>query len=87
MAGRVALMLAHGIQAREIVAITFTEAAASELLERIQGFVASLRANQAATPGTCFCPAEALCEASSQWTRCWSKPDSNSRSHPDGELG
>jgi ATP-dependent exoDNAse (exonuclease V) beta subunit len=43
MAGRVALMLAHGIHAREIVAITFTEAAASELLERIQGFVASLR--------------------------------------------
>jgi exodeoxyribonuclease-5 len=43
MAGRVALMLAHGIQPREIVAITFTEAAASELLERIQGFVASLR--------------------------------------------
>lgn len=43
MAGRVALMLAHGILPREIVAITFTEAAASELLERIQSFVASLR--------------------------------------------
>ena len=43
MAGRVALMLAYGIQPRDIVAITFTEAAASELLERIQGFVASLR--------------------------------------------
>jgi exodeoxyribonuclease-5 len=43
MAGRVALMLTHGIQPRDIVAITFTEAAASELLERIQGFVASLR--------------------------------------------
>jgi ATP-dependent exoDNAse (exonuclease V) beta subunit len=43
MAGRVALMLAHGIQPRDIVAITFTEAAASELLERIQGFVALLR--------------------------------------------
>jgi len=43
MAGRVALMLAHGIHPRDIVAITFTEAAASELLERIQGFVASLR--------------------------------------------
>jgi ATP-dependent exoDNAse (exonuclease V) beta subunit len=43
MAGRVALMLAHGVQPREIVAITFTEAAASELLERIQRFVASLR--------------------------------------------
>ena len=36
-------MLAHGIQPRDIVAITFTEAAASELLERIQGFVASVR--------------------------------------------
>jgi ATP-dependent exoDNAse (exonuclease V) beta subunit len=43
MAGRVALMMAHGIQPRDIVAITFTEAAASELLERIQGFVALLR--------------------------------------------
>jgi superfamily I DNA/RNA helicase len=31
MAGRVALMLAHGIQPRDIVAITFTEAAAAEL--------------------------------------------------------
>ena len=37
MAGRFALMLAHGIHPRDI------EAAASELLERIQGFVASLR--------------------------------------------
>ncbi len=43
MAGRVALMLAHGIPPRDIVAITFTEAAAAELLERIQRFVASLR--------------------------------------------
>jgi exodeoxyribonuclease-5 len=43
MAGRVVLMLAHGIQPRDIVAITFTEAAAAELLERIQGFVDSLR--------------------------------------------
>jgi exodeoxyribonuclease-5 len=43
MAGRVALMLAHDVPPRGIVAITFTEAAASELLERIQGFVASLR--------------------------------------------
>ena len=44
MAGRVALMLAHGIRPRDMVAITFTEAAAAELLERIQGFVASLTA-------------------------------------------
>jgi ATP-dependent exoDNAse (exonuclease V) beta subunit len=39
MAGRVALLLAAGIPTREIVAITFTEAAASELHERIEGFV------------------------------------------------
>jgi UvrD/REP helicase N-terminal domain len=37
MAGRVALLLAAGIPTREIVAIT--EAAASELRERIEGFV------------------------------------------------
>jgi exodeoxyribonuclease-5 len=43
MAGRVALMLAHGIQPRDIVAITFTEAAAAELLERIQRFVDLLK--------------------------------------------
>ena len=42
MAGRVALMLAHGVRPRDIVAITFTEAAAAELLERTQRFVASL---------------------------------------------
>jgi exodeoxyribonuclease-5 len=42
MAGRVALMLAHGICPRDIVAITFTEAAAAELLERIERFVAQL---------------------------------------------
>jgi exodeoxyribonuclease-5 len=39
MAGRVALILAAGIPTREIVAITFTEAAASELRERIEGIV------------------------------------------------
>ena len=39
MAGRVALLLAAGNPTREIVAITFTEAAASELRERIEGFV------------------------------------------------
>jgi exodeoxyribonuclease-5 len=43
MAGRVALMLAHGIPPRDIVAITFTEAAAAELLERIERFVASVK--------------------------------------------
>ena len=39
MAGRVALLVAEGVQPSEIVAITFTEAAASELLERIERFV------------------------------------------------
>ena len=43
MAGRVALMVAAGVQPKEIVAITFTEAAASELLERVEGFVRTLR--------------------------------------------
>jgi|GEM_PF-197182 len=42
MAGRVALLLAAGVPTREIVAITFTEAAASELRERIEGFVGRL---------------------------------------------
>ncbi len=42
MAGRIALLLASGVPAREIVAITFTEAASSELLERIERFVATL---------------------------------------------
>ena len=44
LAGRVALMLTHGIRSREVVAITFTEAAAAELLERIERFVAALAA-------------------------------------------
>ena len=39
MAGRVALLVAEGVRPNEIVAITFTEAAASELLERIERFV------------------------------------------------
>jgi ATP-dependent exoDNAse (exonuclease V) beta subunit len=46
MAGRVALLIAAGIPPREIVAITFTEAAASELLERIERFVEALRAGE-----------------------------------------
>jgi exodeoxyribonuclease-5 len=36
MAGRVALLLAAGVHPKGIVAITFTEAAAAELLERIE---------------------------------------------------
>lgn len=42
MAGRVALLIAAGVHPKDIVAITFTEAAAAELLERIEGFVRSL---------------------------------------------
>jgi exodeoxyribonuclease-5 len=44
MAGRVALLIAAGVNPKEIVAITFTEAAASELLERIERSVQKLRA-------------------------------------------
>ncbi len=46
MAGRVALLVAAGVHPKEIVAITFTEAAAAELLERIEGFVQSLGAGE-----------------------------------------
>ncbi|WP_264583371.1 UvrD-helicase domain-containing protein [Rhodoblastus acidophilus] len=43
MAGRVAVMLTAGVAPRDIVAITFTEAAASELLERIEKFASQLQ--------------------------------------------
>jgi len=43
MAGRVAVMLTCRIAPRDIVAITFTEAAASELLERIEKFAGQLQ--------------------------------------------
>lgn len=42
MAGRVALLIAAAIHPNEIVAITFTEAAASELLDRIERFMREL---------------------------------------------
>jgi ATP-dependent exoDNAse (exonuclease V) beta subunit len=45
MAGRVALLLAAGVPAADIAAITFTEAAASELRERIERFVERLANN------------------------------------------
>ena len=45
MAGRVALLVAGGIEPKHIAAITFTEAAAAELLERIEGIVRSLVAD------------------------------------------
>lgn len=57
MAGRVALMLAHGVRPRDIVAITFTEAAAAELLERIERFVASLTAGTIPLDLRCALPA------------------------------
>lgn len=43
MAGRVALLLAAGVAPKGIVAITFTEAAAAELLQRIEDTVKNLR--------------------------------------------
>jgi exodeoxyribonuclease-5 len=45
MAGRVALLLAAGVPTGEIAAITFTEAAAAELRERIERFVECLAKN------------------------------------------
>ena len=46
LAGRVALMLAAGVLPAAIVAITFTEAAASELRERVAMYVSRLRAGE-----------------------------------------
>lgn len=42
MAGRIAMMLAEGIAPRSIVAVTFTELAASELLSRVRKFATDL---------------------------------------------
>jgi exodeoxyribonuclease-5 len=42
MAGRIAVMLAEGIQPKSIAAVTFTELAASELLIRVRDFVSDL---------------------------------------------
>ena len=42
MAGRAALLVAGGVEPRHIAAITFTEAAAAELLERIERIVRDL---------------------------------------------
>lgn len=46
MAGRVAMLLASGVPPRDIVAITFTEAAASQLLVRITEYVQGLLAGK-----------------------------------------
>ena len=48
MAGRIAVMLAEGVSPRSIAAVTFTELAASELLERVREFVADLTAGEIA---------------------------------------
>jgi ATP-dependent exoDNAse (exonuclease V) beta subunit len=42
MAGRVAVLLANGIEPKHVAAVTFTEFAASELLQRIRRFVDAL---------------------------------------------
>ena len=42
MAGRIAMMLAQGIEPRTIAAVTFTELAASELVERVRKYVENL---------------------------------------------
>jgi superfamily I DNA/RNA helicase len=39
MAGRVAVLLANGVEPKHVAAVTFTEFAASELLQRINRFV------------------------------------------------
>lgn len=44
LAGRIAMMLLQGIQPRTIAAVTFTELAASELLQRVRHFVSRLLA-------------------------------------------
>lgn len=46
MAGRIAMMLASGVRPRNIVAVTFTELAASELLARVRDFVEELLAGR-----------------------------------------
>ena len=49
MAGRIAMMLAEGIEPKFIAAVTFTEFAASELLIRIREFVSELGAGRIPT--------------------------------------
>ena len=50
LAGRATLLLASGIHPRHIAAITFTELAASELLQRIQEYVRELVAGNVPEP-------------------------------------
>ena len=46
LAGRIAMLLADGIEPRSIAAVTFTEFAASELLVRVREFVSELAAGR-----------------------------------------
>ena len=46
MAGRIAFMLAEGIDPKSIAAITFTELAASQLIERVRRFANELAVNK-----------------------------------------
>jgi ATP-dependent exoDNAse (exonuclease V) beta subunit len=50
LAGRVALLLASGIHPHNVAAITFTELAASELLQRIQEYVRDLESGKVPEP-------------------------------------
>jgi ATP-dependent exoDNAse (exonuclease V) beta subunit len=50
LAGRVALLLASGIHPRHVAAISFTEPAASELLQRIQEYVQDLLEGKVPAP-------------------------------------
>ena len=49
MAGRIAMLLAGGVEPRHIAAVTFTEFAASELLIRVRAFVGALAAGDVPT--------------------------------------
>ena len=49
MAGRIAMLLAGGVEPRHVAAVTFTEFAASELLIRVRAFVGALAAGESPT--------------------------------------
>ena len=49
MAGRIAMLLAEGVEPKSIAAVTFTEFAASELLIRVRAFVGALAAGDIPT--------------------------------------
>lgn len=49
MAGRIAYMLLEGIEPKSIAAVTFTELAASQLLERVRKFAQNLANNEIPT--------------------------------------